>query len=64
MQSRTHLQVGNRVSLLRVNKAGEKYGILDEEDRGIVAHQVPDTIFGVEFNSKTTGIPKKYKTKD
>lgn len=52
----TNLQVSDRISFLRVDKAGEEYRVLDEEDRCVVAHQIPDTILGVEFDRKTTWI--------
>lgn len=33
-----------------------EYGVSDEEDRGVVTHQVPITIFRVKLNSKPTWI--------
>lgn len=47
----------NRISLLSVDEAREKEGILDEKDGGVVANQVPDTVLGVEFDGETAGIP-------
>jgi len=36
----------------------EEEGILNKEDRRIVAHKIPDTLLSVEFYSKSTWIPK------
>lgn len=51
------LQMRLRITLLRVNEAGEQYGIADEEDRRVVANQIPDTVLRVEFDGETTRIP-------
>lgn len=50
------LQMGLRVSFLRVYKAGEENRVSDEENGGIVAHQIPNTVLGVEFHRKTSRI--------
>jgi len=50
------LAVGLGVSLLGVDEVGELGGISDEEDGSVVTNQIPVTFFGVEFDSKTSGI--------
>lgn len=47
------------VPLLCVDETREQYGIPDEEDRGVVAYQIPDTIFSVEFHGETSRIPDR-----
>merc|ERR1719234_2661959 len=51
------LEVGNRVPLLGVDEVGEEYGVPDEEDGGVVAHDVPVPLLGVELHSKSTRVP-------
>lgn len=48
--------MGHRIPLLCVNEAWEEKGVTDEEDGGVVAHQVPVTFFGVKLHSKTTWV--------
>lgn len=47
-----------RVSLLRVNEAREQNRVPDEEDRRVVAHQVPNAVLGVELQSETAWVAK------
>src|SRR5438132_7766435 len=49
-------QIGLGVALLRANKVGEFVRISDEEDRGIVADQVPITLLGVELHRKAAHV--------
>lgn len=49
--------MSDRVPLLGVDEAREEQGVLDEKDGRVVADQVPDPLFGVEFNRETAGIP-------
>jgi hypothetical protein len=35
----------------------EQNGVPDEENRSVVPHKVPDTIFCIEFYGESTGIP-------
>lgn len=49
-------QMGLRVPFLCVYKAGEKNGISDEENGGIVAHQIPNAILSVELHCKPSRI--------
>ena len=39
-----------------VYNVGELDSILDEEDRDVVAHDVPVALFGVELGSKTSHV--------
>lgn len=50
------LQVGLGVSLLRVDERWEEDRVTDEEDRRVVADQVPDSIVSVKLDSETSGI--------
>ena len=52
----TDLEMGDRVPLLGVDEAGKEDGVADEEDRGVVADQVPVAVFGVEFDGKAAGV--------
>lgn len=52
-----NLQVRGRVSLLCMDEAREEQGVLDEEDRRVVANQVPDTLLCVELDRETARIP-------
>lgn len=44
------------VSFLCVNEAGEEDRVSDEEDWGIISYEIPDTVFGVEFDCETSGV--------
>ncbi|KDR21531.1 hypothetical protein L798_01683 [Zootermopsis nevadensis] len=44
------------VSLLCVDKYREQQWVPDEEDRCIVTHQIPDTIFCIKLQSKASRI--------
>ena len=44
------LAVGVGVGLLGVDEVGELEGVADEEDRGVVAHQVVVAVLGVELD--------------
>ncbi len=48
-----------RMRLARVNDVGELDRVLDEEHRDVVAHQVEDTLAGVELRRKTAGVPHR-----
>mmetsp|Transcript_30103 Transcript_30103/g.39640 ORF Transcript_30103/g.39640 Transcript_30103/m.39640 type:complete len:302 (+) Transcript_30103:593-1498(+) len=50
------------VTLLGVNEAWEQHGIPDEENRGVVAHQIPVSFFRIEFYCKSTGVPGSVST--
>lgn len=47
------------ISFLRVDETWEKHRILDEENWRVVAYEVPNAFFGVEFDGKTTWISAK-----
>lgn len=49
-------KVSLRVSLLSVNERREENWVTEEEDGGVVAHQIPNAFIGVEFNSETSWI--------
>ena len=42
-----------RISLLSVDEAREEERVPDEEDRGVVAHEVPVALLRVELDGKT-----------
>src|SRR5690606_33711572 len=48
--------VGARVAFYRVVQVREFQRIAEEEDRGVVAHQVPVTLLGVELQGCTTDV--------
>lgn len=50
------LQVRLRIALLAVDEAREEEWIADEEDRRVVAHQIPDAVFGVELHGEASRI--------
>lgn len=50
------LQVGLGISLLGVDEGGEENGIPDEEDRRVVADDIPHAVVGVEFDGETARI--------
>lgn len=50
-------QMRHRVSLLSVDEACEQQGVADEENRRVVAHQVPDSLISVELDGEPTGVP-------
>lgn len=52
------------ISLLRVYETWEEERILDKEDRRIVAHEIPDTLLGVEFYGESTWISKNKKQRE
>ena len=49
---RPYLQMSGRVPLLRVDKAGEHDGVVDEEDGRVVADQIPVALLGVDFDGE------------
>ena len=49
-------QTGLRVALLRVYEVRELDAVADEEDRGVVAHEVVVSLGGVELHGEATGI--------
>lgn len=49
-------QVGLRVSLLGVDERWEQNRITNEEDRRVVANQIPNAIVGVKLNSESSWI--------
>ncbi len=49
-------QIGLRMTLLRVDEVGELVGIANEEDRRIVADEVPVAFPGVEFKRETADV--------
>ena len=50
------LQMGDGVPLLGVDEVGEHQGVADEEDGGVVAHQVPVALLSVELDGEASGI--------
>lgn len=50
-------QVGLRMALLGVDELGELVGVAHEEHRGVVAHQVPVALLGVELQRKAPHVP-------
>jgi len=50
------LKVCCRVALLCVNEAGKQDRVANEEDRCVVANQIPDAVIGVELDGKSSGI--------
>lgn len=52
------LQIGLRIPLLGVNKERKLGGIPEEEDGRIVEYPVPISVFGVEFERKSSRIPR------
>lgn len=55
------LQMSGRIALLGVDEAGEQDRVPDEEDRRVIADQVPDAVFGVEFNSEPSRIANRVR---
>src|SRR5258708_924700 len=53
---RRRLEVGLGIALLRVNKVTELERILDEEDWGVVADQIPVALFCVELDGEAARI--------
>jgi hypothetical protein len=53
------LQMRDRVTLLRMNEAGEQRRVPDEENRRVVAHQIPHTIIGVKLHGETAWITRR-----
>lgn len=50
-------QVCNRVSLLGVDEIWEQDRIPDEEDRSVVANNIPVSLFSVELDCKSSWVP-------
>lgn len=50
------LEVSRRVTLLGVDEAREQDRVTDEEDRGVVSHQIPHAILGVELQGETARV--------
>ena len=48
--------MGDGVPLLCVDKVGEHEGVANEENGGVIAHQVPVALLGVELDSKASWI--------
>ena len=46
----------SRIPLLCVDEAGEHDGIVDEEDGGVVADQVPVALLGVDFDGESARV--------
>lgn len=46
-------QISHGIPLLAVNEHGKEDGVPHKENGGVVAHQIPDTFFGVKFQGKT-----------
>ena len=51
--------MSDRVPLLGVDEAGEEEGVTDEEDGGVVAHEVPVALLRVELDGESTGISER-----
>lgn len=51
-------QMGLWVAFLGVNEAREEDGVADEENRRVVADDVPDALIGVEFDGEAAGIAR------
>ena len=47
--------MGDRISLLGVDEAGEEERVPDEEDGRVVAHHVPVALLRVELDGKAPG---------
>lgn len=50
-------QVGARIPLLGVDKVGEFQRVANEEHRGVVAHQIPVALLGVELEGEAAHVP-------
>ena len=50
------LEIGLWITFLGVNEIRKLFGILDEKYRGIIANQIPVTLFCIELNCKTSGV--------
>jgi hypothetical protein len=48
-----------RLGLDRMHQVGELHRVLDEEDRDVVAHQVPVAFVGVELDGKAAHIARR-----
>lgn len=55
------LQVRRRVPLLGVDEAGEEQRVPDEEDGGVVAHQIPHALLGVELDGETARVARRVR---
>ena len=55
------LLVGVGVVLLGVDEVGELQRVTDEEDRGVVAGEVPVALGGVELDGETTGVTHRVR---
>ena len=42
-----------------VDQVGELDGVLDEEDRDIVADQIPIALLGIEFDGETADVARR-----
>ena len=51
-----------RLGLARVNEIWELYGVLDEEDGNVIAHDVPVALFGIEFDGEATDVSNSIGT--
>ncbi len=49
--------MGDGIALLGVDEAREEERVSDEEDGGVVAHQVPISLFRVELDGEASRIP-------
>ena len=54
----TDLQVSGGISLLSVDEIGEEHGVSDEEDGGVVPHEVPVPFVCVKLHCKTSRVPR------
>src|SRR5690606_190627 len=50
-----HTVVG--LGLYSVYQIGELHGVLDEENRNVVAHEIPVALVGVKLDGKTAHVP-------
>lgn len=51
-----YLQMGLRVSLLRMDEAGEENRVAKEENRSVVSDKIPNAVFRVELHGESTRI--------
>ena len=49
------------VPLLRMNETWKQNGVTDEEDWGVVAHQVPIAFFSVKLDRKSTRVSSRVR---
>lgn len=54
--------VGDGIGLEGVDKGGKQHGVAEEENRGVVSHQVPIALFGVEFNCEASQVTRSVRS--